>query len=49
MAIQYVKSADIGKDRYEWLESHPEIEFAKMVRDVIDRKMKFYAEKEEAK
>jgi hypothetical protein len=38
MAIQYVKSADVGKDRYEWLENHPEIGFAELVRKAIDEK-----------
>jgi hypothetical protein len=39
MAIQFVKSADIGEARYRWLEEHPEISFPALVRDAIDGRM----------
>jgi hypothetical protein len=40
MAIQYTKKIDIGKDRYEWLESHSEVLLPVMVRGMIDALMR---------
>lgn len=39
MGVQFVKAADIGEKRYRWLEDHPEISFAALVRKAIDDKM----------
>ena len=37
MSVHYVKSVSIGKERYEWLEKHPEIDFSDYVRQALDR------------
>ena len=39
MGVQFVKAADIGEKRYRWLEDHPEISFAALVRKAIDDKI----------
>jgi len=39
MAVQFVKAADIGEKRYRWLEDHPEVSFAVLVRQAIDDRM----------
>lgn len=39
MGVQFVKAADIGEKRYRWLEDHPDISFAALVRKAIDDKM----------
>ena len=36
MTVQYSKTISIGKERYEWLESHPEHSLPVAVRAVID-------------
>jgi len=36
MAVQFVRAADIGEKRYRWLEEHPEVSFAALVRSAID-------------
>jgi hypothetical protein len=40
MTVQYLRSADIGKERHDFLDKHPEIKFSAMVREAIDREMK---------
>jgi len=37
---RYIKVVDIGKERYEWLESHPEYSFPVAARAVIDTWMR---------
>ena len=45
MPIQYRKVIDIGKDRYEWLESHPDHLLPMAVRSLIDDWMSKVKEK----
>lgn len=40
MPVQYRKVIVIGKERYEWLESHPEYSFPVAARAVIDMWMR---------
>jgi hypothetical protein len=48
MPIQYRKVIDIGKERYEWLESHSEYSLPVAVRAVIDDWMSKARAKEQA-